>query len=426
MPALAAPPPAADAAPAAAPKPSPGPATAPTPAAATPPPKDYVSEYEADLDALDDNRPPPKKEDKPKGVVQPPKGEGEATNGEHAAADQPPAAAADLDGPEPVKIVELRQWGRSLKKQIKEQYKPEVAKLQARVKELEQTTAVPQEVATKLETLQKRNQQLEEQIGFVDYSKSAAFQEQFSKPYQAAWQRAVSDFNQLQVRLPDGTDPESGEAKFKFRPANDQDLLALANLPLSEMDDKAEAMFGRSAARVIRHVEKVRELAIAQEEALENARKTAGARIAEQETNKKLTSAKGQQMWQAEHKRLVEKYPHFFGPDEADPEGNILLQKGKAQADRIFVPTKDNAPKSPEEAVRLHALAYNKIANHDRIARRLKMTLTELAEVKKALAEYEESNPPAGKGGDGARRQGGASEWSVDAGQAELDTLDKR
>lgn len=394
-----------------------------------------MAEYETELDSLDDNNKPPREPHRPaakpgakadKPVVEPPKAPDDQTPADEG--QTPPdegqaPAAPDLDGPEPVKIVDLRNSYRALKKQIKEQFKPEVAKLQAKVKELEEGSGATQEITAKMEQIQKRNKELEDQISFVDYSKSEEFQTKFVKPYNEAYYRAVNDFSQLRVRVPDGTDPETGETKFKFRPADDKDLIKLANMSLAEMDEEAEAMFGKSAPRVIRHVERVRELAIAQQEALDSAAKNAEARRTEMANTQKLNSTKGREMFEAERKRLVEKYPKFFAKDEADPEGNELLDKGISMANRIFMRTPENTPKTAEEAVRLHALAYQKIANHDRLARKFKQARARVAELEKALAEYEESEPKGGKAGE-AGKAGGILDAMADA-NAELDSLDK-
>lgn len=399
-------------------------------------PSDWTQEYENELDGLDDRGKPARAPHKPaarsgdKPVVEAPKGADDSPPVDDdqppAADDAPaPAAAADpnLDAPEPVKIVDLRNGYRALKKQIKEQFKPEISRLQARNKELEEGSGATKEISARMEQLQKRNEHLENQITFIDYSKSLEFQDKYVKPYNDAYFRAVADFGQLRVRVPDGADAETGETKFKFRPADDKDLIKLANMSLAEMDEEAEAMFGKSAPRVIRHVERVRELAIAQQEALDNASKTATQRRTDTENTQKLNSTKGKEMFESERKRLVEKYPKFFAKDEADPEGNELLDKGLAMANRVFMRTPENAPKTAEEAVRLHAMAYNKIANHDRLARKFKVARARISELEKSLAEYEASEPTGGKAGE-VGRSGGATNPIADA-NAELDSLDK-
>lgn len=443
----AAPAPAAPAPAPAAPSPASAPASAPKgdapgqikpPAGASgggdpPKPQSYIEEYEAAIDELDDSRRDPKPPQvPPKGgkrqdapAVDPPAPDPDAPPAGGKKADEDPAPVeADLDGPEPVRVVELRTAYRQLKKQIKDQLRPEVTKLQGRIKELEAGTGDQTAITTELEGLKKRNQELEQEISFTNYSSSREFQEKYAAPYQEAWTRAVSDFNQLTVRIPSGTDPNTGEPTYRTRQASADDLLTLANMPLSEMDEKAEEMFGRSAARVIRHVERVRDLAIAQDKALADAKKNAGTRKTAMDAQTKASIEKGKQMWSSENKRLVEKYPSFFGPRNGDQEGNDLLTKGRAMADRIFVQTPENRPKTAEEAVRLHALAYNKIANHDRLALRLKQANARISELQKIVDEYEDSNPPAGKGGEAAKT-GKPGNYMDDA-FAEIDTLDKR
>lgn len=437
MPAAAAPAPAA--APAAAPAPAPAAAPAPAGTVKPPPgaagagdppkPKDYIAEYEADIDELDDSRrldPKPPKggkpaelEDEPAGEVKPPATDSNAPAGGKKP-DEP--VEHDLEGPEPVRVVELRTAYRQLKKQIKEQLRPEVTKLQGRIKELEEGNGQSTQLTTELESLKKRNQELEHEISFTAYTKSKPFQELQAK-YTDAWNRAVSDFNQLTVRIPGPPNPETGEPTFRTRQASADDILTLANMSLSEMDEKAEEMFGRSSARVIRHVERVKELADQQERAIAEARKNAAGHSSEMEAKNKAAVERGKQMWSTENKRLVEKYPSFFGPRQGDTEGNELLSKGRTMADRVFVPTPENRPKTPEEAVKLHALAYNKIANHDRLAMRLKQANARIAELQKIVDEFEDSEPAAGKGGE-TRGKGTHGNY-MDQAMAEIDALDK-
>ena len=116
----------------------------------------------------------------------------------------------------------------------------------------------------------------------------------------------------------------------------------------------------------------------------------------------------------------ADRFPKMFAPVEGDTEGNELLAKGFAAADRLFAPTKDSAFKTPEERIQFHALLRNKIANHDRLALRLKTMQAELAEAKESLAAYEKSEPPAGKGGS-ARPVNKTFEQEVDEELAKLD-----
>ena len=346
----------------------------------------------ADIENLDPDRPPAKPAaDKPADDL--------AKTGEVA-----PPLKPDDKAPEapvkPVKAAELRVAYDNLKKEKREVLEPKIQSLESKIKELE--ARQPEDtkpIVEKMTAIEKRNAELEQHIQFVDYQKSKEFTEKYQQPYTEAWTKAVSDFGQLTVRVPGEVDPATGEPAFTNRPATADDLLYLANLPLSQMDDQAEALFGKSAARVIRHVEKVRELSDAQNKALSEAHKKGGEWVKTRQFQMQQTAQAHQKLWGDYNKQIAERFPKMFAPEEGDTKGNELLAKGFAAADRLFAPPPDAAFKTPEERIQFHALLRNKIANHDRIALRLKTTQAELAEAKEALAAYEASEPPAGKGG---------------------------
>lgn len=424
------------AAPAAPAKPS---TPAPAASAATPPDAGAASEaqlqkatksVEEELYALDDARPEPKPgdkaPDKPPGDKPPEKPAGETPPGEKPPGEKTEGKSADellSDDKEPGKISEVRQAYRTLKAAVKNELKPEIERLQNRVKELE--TAAPQagEVVKQFEAVKKRNDELESQIEFLDFKQSKTFQEKYQKPYVEAWARALSDFQRLKVRIPGEIDPQTEQPTFTTRAATQEDLLSLANMDLSEMDAKAHEMFGLSAPRVIAHVEKIRELSAAQEGAIAEAQKTSGERRKAAAAESLLGQNKRNELWQNSNKELVTKYPKLFSEVPEDAKGNELLTKGRLEAERLFNPTKGNRFENPEAEIKGHALMWQKIANHDRLVFWLKRTRAELAEAKKSLDEFEKSEPPGGPGGDGNRAPTG--DFMQDVG-AELAALDKR
>lgn len=419
----------ATAAPAAAPAKPAAAEPAPTTTAPPPPsPADYLGDIVGDLEALDKATPEPKAPAKPaddKGKVKPPDKANSQPTGETQVdhpidpkpADKPPEAPA-----KPVRAAELRTAYENLKKEANETLRPTIQRLEARVKELETSPADTKPLQEKLSALEKRNQELERHIAFVDYSKSTEFQQKYEQPFNEAWARAVRDFSQLSVRVPDGVD-DLEQPKFKLRPATADDLLALAQMPLSQMDEQAEAMFGRSHARVINHVEKIRELYAVKEKALADAQKTASERATTTQAQTRAQTEATVKAFEDTTKAIVTKYPAIFGPDESDPKGNTLLQRGFAEVDRMFRPTQETMPKTTQEAIELHARIRLKAANHDRLALRLKNLRAELEETKKALAEYEQSEPTAGKGGEGGKRT--ASLDPMADAEAELREMDR-
>lgn len=425
MPAIAEPP----AAPAA-------PSTPPTQSPASAAPIDFGADIDADLASLDDSRQPPpapaKAPEKPTPTVKPSEKPEAAKPADKTADAKPADKPVDEPPPKPVKAADLRGAYEGLKKRVKDELEPKLHQLEARVKEYE--TRKPEDTAplqAKLEAAQKRADELESEIRFVNYRKSNEFKEKYEKPYEEAWASALAQIRQLQVATEDGG----------TRPATDSDILALANMPVGELDAKADEMFGRSAPRVVRHIEKIRELSDAQHKALADAQKNAGEREKTLTVQQQAARTELLKLWQGSNKELAEKYPAWFGHSEDDPEGNALLDKGFALADLHFVGRNDmteqqidllppafrDALKSrgyltPQERVQLDARLRNKAANHDRLVLRVKRLTAELKEKTDALAEYEKSSPPAGKAGEGSAA---AVADELATAEAELDKIDR-
>lgn len=434
------------AAPPPAPSPNAAPA-APAPAAAPAPternPTDWMGGAENDFADMAANKepeaPPPaaKKVDpvKPDEPVEKP-------------ADAPkddidPAAAEPV---KPVKAAELRTAYEGLKKRVKEEYEPQLQSLKSKIQELE--SRKPEDTApviAKMTALEKRNQELEKQIEFVDYTKSNEYVSKYQQPFADAWQRAVGVFGQLEVsqKIEDGVD-EMGDIKFTEtrRTADANDLLELSRMPIGKMDSTAKAMFGDSAARAISYVEKVQELW----QAKQRGEQEAATKATEVRAMQTLESQKHEQAlsntWNEINKSLEEKFPKAFQVDKLDADDVASHTKGFALADLLFLgngaltpeqkealpqgfreTVKAGQPLSAEQKVQLHALARIKMANHDRKVVQLKKATARIAELEKSLAEYEQSEPPAGKSGSGAKA--GDKPWDEQVAD-ELKALDRR
>lgn len=298
-----------------------------------------------------------------------------------------PAKAPEPEA-KPVKAAELRTAYEKSKETIKTK-DAEITRLQ---NELKAAKAAPVDdpekktLSEKLQALEKRKAELEQHIQFVDYQKSDEFQTKYKKPYESAWSKAVAEVSQLTMSLEDGS----------TRKATAADILNLANAPLDQLDESAERMFGKSAARVIRHVEKIRELADAQTQAISDAEKNAETHYKEQQTQSLQQKQHMAKLWQDENKAWQEKFPRWFKPEEGDEKGNELLAKGYEMADAAF---SSNGNHTPEQRVKLHAELRNKAAAFPKLAYKLKQARGRIKELETSLAEYENSAPRAGEGG---------------------------
>lgn len=381
-----------------------------------------MGEIGADLDQLSESedakaegrKPGEKRVDKP-AVKSPENG---AKNAPEAAKHDSEAAkdgeAAAKDAPEPTKLNDLRSAYSTLKKRVKDEFEPQIQTLQAKIKELEGQN--PPEVKTlqqRLESAEKRRDELETRIAELDFKSSKAFKDKYEQPYIDAWQDAISDLKELTVELEDGS----------TRGATQEDLVKLANMPLGEARRVATAMFGASADDVMIHRRKILDLSNAQSKALADARTEAVERSKMSDVKRKSDLEQNNRLWAEANDAIVKKWPKMFGQIEGDDEGNALLTKGEAMADRLFSPTDENRPKTIEEAVHLHAMIRNKVRNHDRLALWLKRAREKIKELETSLSEYQSSDPNGGLGG---RPTGGAGKTYLQEAEEELDALDKR
>lgn len=418
-------PPAAAAAPAAAAPPSSAPAAPPAQGAGAAAPKErdpseWMADVGAELEDLDASQAQPRvgKKDGTKPAA------GKA--GDAPAADAAAAAAGAKPGDKPAEgqpdkltdpnyqpttTKELRELYNSQKKVIREELRPKLTQAEARIKELE--SATPVDVAPlqqKLTSIEKRNAELESEIQFTNYAKSKEFQEKYAAPYLKAWQKAISDLDELTVELPGG----------ETRKASQEDLLMLSQLPLGEARKQANAMFGDAADDVMAHRRAIRELSDAQNAALENARKTSGEKAKEAELAKRTNSEAIGKLWQKTNAEWEAKSPKWVAQVKGDEELSKLHTEGLSLADRLFSPTAENRPKTAEEMVRMHTEIRQKIANHGPLLALLKRTRQELKEAKAAIAQYETSDPNGGLGG------GPGGSGTADDPNAEIDALDAK
>ena len=459
----AAPPPAPAAAPKAPPKAAAPAAAPPKPSAVPAPPVERndgpdadwmkgpgeeIDQMDGDHDGVAIDKPAPKREPKPP-TPPPPAAEVEP---DEVPGDESPAAPelpkpdvkAEDDGvispdpdPEPerpMKAPELRKAYEENKRKIKEEFEPTIAKLQARVKELE--TAPPDHPDTeKYKAVEARNKELESMMSFIDYQQTTEFKDKYQKPYVEAWNKCLADISELTVEVPDG------QGGYVTRAAKDIDVQEIAALPLGERVKRCNALFGDASPIVMEHVQEIIRTNNAQNRALDEAKQNANKRLQTHKTETQQQQETRVKLWKESNAALATKYPRWFAPAPGDTEGNKLLDAGFALTalafpegpirpeqvellpDSFKEEIKTKGQLSPENTVRLHALIRNRAANHNRLARQLKAAQAELAAAKKQLAAYEDSEPPSGSiGRPRASRTGEA--WDEDPNR-EIDELDK-
>lgn len=435
--------------------PAPPPAAEPKPSAPPPipsgekPPQDYLGDITSELADMDAGAPPPPPPSPPprddKGKFKPapkPAAEKPVEKAPEKAPQQPETPPEVVhEPPKPVRAAELRTAYEGLKKKVAEDLQPTIQRLEAKIKEYE--TKKPEEtepILQKLKTLEEQNADLERRMALVDYEQSGEFATKYEQPYRQMWERATNAFNQLTVKESAGTD-ELGEAKFNVRRATEADLIKLGALPLSELDEAAQTMFGASAPRAIQYIERLRELAEAKQTALVEAKQKAGEwksqRTLEEQNNQRARAV----AWKEINDGLQEKFPKAYNPDEGNADDAAAHTHGFALANLKFLGPKALSPEMVEalppgirdtikagktlsqvQIVQMDALVRLKAANHDRLIAGRKADKARIAELEKALAEYEKSEPGTEKAGASPRAV--SKDWEQEVAD-ELKALDR-
>ena len=146
--------------------------------------------------------------------------------------------------------------------------------------------------------------------------------------------------------------------------------------------------------------------------------------------------------WTEINKSLEERFPGAFKVQADDADDAAAYTKGFALADLLFIgpesltpnkssrcrlvsgrPQSQSSHLSDIQRVQLHALARLKMANHDRKVAALTKANARIKELETALAEYESSEPQAGKAGEGAPSTT-SKDW-LETAEDELRALDK-
>ncbi len=418
------------------PKPS-SPAPAPKPeikAADTITPPDDAHALQDDFDELyesDGKTKPERKAEKPD-KAKPEDDPKAKVNGDAKPKDEKPK------DDEPKTNPELRTAYTALKDKVAKEYEPKLKRLpelEAKVKELESrdettTKATQQEI----ESVKKRNAELEQHMRFVDYEKSTEYRDQFQKPYEDAWGSALRELKGLTMKI---EDPKTGEEIV--REVTQADIAYFANLDPATRRTEINRLFPEDREEVKRHINNISTLAEKANAAKEKAKGESETHAKTQTEAQRQAQTQRAKLWKQINESLATKYPKWFGKDEADPEGNAVFDKGKAFSDLVFSTTdltperiellpqvfkeaiQSGKPFPPEMHVKLLAIAANKLANHDRAITKIKAATARIAELEKSLKEYEDSGPDTIL--PGARRNGAVEEQSD---EDELRSLDRR
>lgn len=388
-----APPPAAPAGPATE-------ATAPTPSS----PTAGNGAWDA-LDALggDDVTPAPEKPTVDKGRPKDP-ASGKFVKAEKTPEPPKPEPSKEID-PSKMKAGELAKHYHALKKE-RDEWTKQKSDYEAKLKvpqEWPEKKSWEEKVAERdkaIEEHKKRVAEYETELKFTQYEKSAEYKEKYQKPFETAYLAGRSKAAALKVVERKGDD---GEVLQQTRKGTAEDFDALMSISDDDVAaEKAVELWGNKAPLILYHREEANKLNGQATTAIKEYREKGAEREKQMREQQEKWSKDATSMIDREMQAAIEKYPRFFKPDDADPKGNELLERGKHILDRVL---KGGAPLSDgdkqwtnEEYSRAVAQVRNGAIAFPRVAHRLSLANKEIKELKAKLAEFETSEPGSGDG----------------------------
>lgn len=290
--------------------------------------------------------------------------------------------------------------------QLKDKYEKLAKQYEREVVELKEKLARTGDSALTAEQNQKldaRVKELEEEIRYVNYQKHPEYVEKWEKPLQQAWATANRDLAEISIT---GTNGET-------RPATLEDMVTLVNMPIGQARATAEELFGPLANDVMVHRKSIRDLALAQQEALANAKKVATEREQQQTALRSQIREQTGKLWQQFEQEDAAKDP-FLQPVEGDEEWNGALNKSldyvkKALATNTADPSLTSEQRG--KAIRDQANITARAKVHPMLVLQIQRQMKEIEELKAKIGKYQQGEPSKGDGhtaaGEGASAVGG-------------------
>lgn len=276
-------------------------------------------------------------------------------------------------------------------------YKARVATLEKQISD--SGAASPDKVKEylgQIETLTKRNTDLENEIRFVNYEKSEEFQTKFHAPYEAAWQRAIAELSEITI-----TDPSTNAP----RQATPQDLWDILSVPLTRARELANQYFGDFADDVMGYRKEIKGLLDARQRALDEAKQKGSERDKTRGEIIKKHATEVSQFIKENWTKAVddlskhETYGKYFTPVDGDQDGNQRLAKGFELVDRAFNESPADPRLTPEQragVVKRHAAVRARAAAFGRLVSMVNAREARIAELETELGQYRTSEPKTG------------------------------
>ncbi len=346
----------------------------------------------------------------PKSAAPAPPKEAPKVAAEPAKPDEPPKPAAE---PEPVGEGLWRTAPKHLKNdhyKTKRELESKLSEFERKNKELEAKAAPSQADIAKIKANEERIAQLEKELDDresrlvqADYSKSEDFKKNYIEKGSKAYAKAIGEVKSLKVKAIDPATQEEAE-----RPATQADFDMLRKLDPYEQDKKLDEMFGSSAKRVAWHLKQLETIETEANDAIASAREKSAASQKESEARKLKDSSDFKSFRQAAAGELVQKYGHYFAPDETNPDASKALEEGFKYVDNA---EKLNGEANPKVRAETAAMIRGLAAVAPRLMVEKRQMLEKIKGLEDELGKYRRSSPgsiaPSGAAAPAAQQEEG-------------------
>lgn len=301
-----------------------------------------------------------------------------------------------------------------------ETYKAKALKLEQELADFQKKAGDPKQVeaiSQRAEAAERRLQELESEMRYHNYAKTTEFKEKYQEPYEKAWAKAVSEVKQLVVTGEDG----------QSRPATADDLWRIITQPLGSATALAKELFGNDLGNYVmaHHYGKVRDLAEAQQEALDKARKEGNDREVQSIQASTRTRAEVLDLFEQTRQEALAKLD-FLKEKEGDDDWNTALAKATDYVDSTMKASVLDPKLSKEERAKLvqrHVAVRNRAIGYAMLKLETKRLKAELAERDAKLASYEKAQPGGGEGRPAEGGPGTAAAGGIAGAKARIRAL---
>lgn len=297
----------------------------------------------------------------------------------------PPASPLPGEPPAPEKF-EAKPGKTKELREAYERQSTELKTLNAQLAEAQAKLAAVGEIKSdellaQIKALETERETMAKDLAFVSYERSPDYRKSYVEPVTTAFANAFADIEEMTV-----TDPATGDE----RQATNEDFNKLVSVPIKDAARLAGEMFGPLAQQMLTHRNEIVRLDRKRVTAINDYKKNSAEYEKQHQTTMAARNLQQRQTWETANKEIAEKFPEYFKPDQNDPTGNELLQKGFQYFDAAV---NHNSQLAPEQRTRLLAAMRHKAASFDRVALKLNAANKKISELETALAEFDESTP---------------------------------